>query len=227
MCLDNDEMQEITSLEVQKNNAERVNVYLDGEFAFGLNLMDAAALRKGQKLSEADIATLREKDATVKAFDAAVTYLSYRPRSVKEIRDKLAKKEYSELVIESVIQRLEKYGYVDDRTFAKLWIQDRNRLKPRGKMALRFELRNKGIADAIINELLDEMVDEKDGAYDAASKRIRRMQGKTQREFKKKVGAFLQRRGFSYESANQALERHIAEILEDDPDFFAQDNNRW
>lgn len=220
-------MREITSLEVQKKNTERVNIYLDGEFAFGLNLMDAAVLKKGQKLSEAEIATLREKDAIIKAFDAAVNFLSYRPRSVKEIRDKLTKKEYAEHLIDDVIQRLENYGYVDDRAFAKLWIRDRNRLKPRGKRALQYELRNKGISDTIISELLDEMVDENDGAYEAASKRIRRMQGKTQREFKRKIGAFLQRRGFSYDSANRAIEQHIAEILDEQSDFFAEDDNTW
>ena len=85
-------MPKITRLEQQKNNKDRVNVYLDDEFAFGLNLMDAAHLRKGQELTENDIVELRQKDAIVKSIGIAVNLLSYRPRSTHEIRQKLQKK---------------------------------------------------------------------------------------------------------------------------------------
>jgi SOS response regulatory protein OraA/RecX len=72
------------------------------------------------------------------------------------------------------------------------------------------------------------MVDEKEGAYEAAQSRLRRMRGATEYEFKRKVGGFLQRRGFSYEAANRALERHINELNEREPDYFAEpDDNNW
>ncbi|MEL6525574.1 MAG: hypothetical protein AAFQ07_07675 [Chloroflexota bacterium] len=76
-------MPKVTLLEQQKNNKERVNVYLDGEFAFGLNIMDAMTLKKGQELDAIQIAELRNKDAIVKATDAAANLLSYRPRREK------------------------------------------------------------------------------------------------------------------------------------------------
>ena len=220
-------MRTITLLERQKKNKERVSVYLDGEFAFGINEMDAVMLRTGQQLSESEIDELRQKDAVAKAFDAAATLLSYRPRSKKEIRQRLLKKSFNDVVIDTAIEKLERLGYLDDRAFARFWIEDRNRFKPRGRRALSYELRNKGIADSIIQELLDELVDESDGAYEAAQKRVRSMRGKTKQEFKKKIGSFLQRRGFGYEAVNQALNQLIQEITEEDSSYFAEDENDW
>lgn len=220
-------MPKVTLLERQKKNPERVNVYLDGEFAFGLNVMDALQLKKGQELDETSIAELQHKDSIVKAIDVAVNLLSYRPRSKHEIRQKLGKKGYEEFVIETAIERMVTMGYLDDHAFARFWIESRNRSKPRGKRALSYELRNKGVSDAIIRDLLDDMVDENAGAYEAAQKRIRRMRGKTQYEFKQKVGAFLQRRGFNYEAVNQVLETVIEELQETEPDFFAESDNDW
>ena len=220
-------MPKVTLLERQKKNKERVNVYLDGEFAFGLNIMDAMQLKKGQELDETAIAELKHKDDITKAIDAAANLLSYRPRSTHEIRQKLGKKGYDEFVIETAIERMVNLKYLDDRAFARFWIESRNRGKPRGKRALSYELRNKGVADAIIRELLEDMVDEQSGAYEAAQKRIRRMRGKTEYEFKQKVGAFLQRRGFNYEAVNQALDTIIEELHETEPDFFAETDNDW
>jgi regulatory protein len=215
-------MQTITLLERQKNNPERVNVYLDGEFAFGLNEMDAVTLRKGQQLTESEIDELRQKDAVVKAVDYAANLLSYRPRSTKEIRERLLKHSFNDVVADAAIEKLLGLGYLDDRAFARFWIEDRNRFKPLGRRALSFELRNKGIEQAIIQELLEEIVDESDGAYEAALKRVRQMRGTTKREFKQKIGAFLQRRGFGYEAVNGALTQLIQELAEDDPEFFTE-----
>lgn len=222
-------MPKVTRLERQKRHTNRVNVYLDGEFAFGLNEMDAAKLSTGQELSPSEIATLRESDAISGAFDKAVNLLSYRPRSKAEIRRRLAKKDYSEHAIAVAIERLARMGYLDDRDFARFWIESRNRHKPRGERALRYELRRKGVSDRIISELLDELVDEKEGAYEAAQSRVRRMRGSTEYEFKRKVGGFLQRRGFSYDAANRALDRIITELNEREPDYFARsdDENDW
>lgn len=216
-------MPTVTRLERQKRHTDRVNVYLDGDFAFGLNELDAAPLRTGQQLSDEEVNELRHKDTIVKAVNKAVDLLAYRPRSTQEIRRKLADKDYPDAAIEAAIQRLERLGYLDDRSFATFWIENRNRHKPRGPQALRYELRNKGVADRIINELLDDLVDEQEAAYDAAQARIRRLRGYTEYEFKRKLGAFLQRRGFGYEATNQALARWIEELQLADPDYFAED----
>jgi len=100
-------MPTVTLVERQKRNKERVNVYLDNEFAFSLNELDAASLRKGQQLTEVQLAEFRHRDEIVKAVDAAVKLLSFRPRSTQEIRQRLQQKSYESGVIEAAIERLQ------------------------------------------------------------------------------------------------------------------------
>lgn len=215
----------ITALEVQKRNKERVNVYLDDEFAFGLNLMDAANLRKGQMLTADEIAVLTDDDAVHKAVERGIDFLSYRPRSIDEVRRNLIKKEIPESAVEEAIIRLQNLGYLDDEAFARFWIENRDTFKPMSPMALRFELRQKGITDNILDTLFDEMLDVEDSAYRAAKKRIQRYRGKTRQEFKHKLSGTLQRRGFSYSIINDVIHCLYDELDEMDPDYFANNED--
>src|ERR1041385_6168697 len=146
----------ITALEVQRNNKERVNVYLDDEFAFGLTMIEAARLRKGQQLTDVEIAALKSTDSVQKAYDSAVRFLGQRPRSTAEVRHNLTDKEVDVSVIDEVIGRLESQGYLDDAAFARYWVANRQQFRPRGARALRFELREKGVPTPIIDEVLTE-----------------------------------------------------------------------
>jgi len=214
----------VTALEVQKRNKERVNVYLDDEFAFGLPIMEAAKLRKGQTLTQVDIDALAHEDAIQKAVDRALDYLSYRPRSTQEVRQNLVKKEVPESVIEIAIERLLRLGYLDDEAFARFWIENRDNFKPMSPRALRYELRQKGIEDKILAPLLDEIVDVHETAYRAIEKRKWRFQGKTRAEFKKKLSGRLQRRGFHFGVINDVIHQLMEELETEDPDYFAYDD---
>src|SRR3954447_21521238 len=92
----------VTALQIQKRNKERVNVFLDGEFAFGVSLQIAMTLKKGQRLSASQIDVLKEDDEGEVAFQRAVRYLGIRPRSSAEIVLYLKRKEYDESLVESV-----------------------------------------------------------------------------------------------------------------------------
>lgn len=210
----------ITALKVQKRNKERVNLYLDGEFAFGLPLMEAAELRCGQCLTEAEIEALIHEGEIQTAFHRALRFLSYRPRSAEEIRRYLVKKELPDSVVAAVIDRLQHRGYVDDRAFARFWIENRNAFKPMAPRALRYELRQKGV-DADVFQTLVEELDVEDAAYRAAVKQIWRYRGKTPQEFKRKLGAMLQRRGFYEDVIQTVILRLQAELAKSDPDCFA------
>jgi regulatory protein len=212
----------ITALEVQKRNSERVSVYLDGEFAFGLPLIEAAKLHKGQNLSDDEIQTLREIDAVTLAVDRAVRLLARRPYSTAEIRRNLASHEVAPSVIDAALETLSRLGYVDDLAFAQYWIENRERFKPRGPRALRYELRQKGIPDAIIETALAE-VEAHDSAYRAAQERMHRLRGLDQSDFRNKLGAFLTRRGFGYDIVREVMDQLINEIEEEQPDFFAHE----
>ena len=96
----------ITALEIQKRNKERVNVYLDGEYAFSLDIMAAAQLHKGQPLDDEAVAGLQAQDEVARAVDRAVRFLTYRPRSVHEIRRNLAEKQTPDVVIDAALEPL-------------------------------------------------------------------------------------------------------------------------
>lgn len=210
-------MGEITLLEVQKRNKERVNVYLDGEYTFSLPIIEAAKLRKGQVLDEQEISELREIDSIARAVDRAVNFLSYRPRSIDEVRRNLEKKDIAESVIDLAIEQLIALGYVDDTAFARFWVENRSQFKPRGQRALRYELRQKGVNDAIISEVLGD-VDDYNNAYKVAQTRIQRFKGTDIDTFRKKMGSFLQRRGFNYDTTKEV----VNQIIEDsEEDFFS------
>jgi regulatory protein len=212
----------VTLLERQKKRKDRVNVYLDGEFAFGLNELDAVLLRKGQQLTDEQVAQLRDKDAVLLAEDSAIRFLSYRPRSIQEVRRHLTDKEIPAPTIEAAIERLQTAGYLDDAAFVLFWIENRNRFQPRGPMALRYELRQKGVDDRLINELVSENVDVDAAALAASQSQLRRYRGKPRQLFRQKMAAFLQRRGFSYSTASQAIRQLIEELTESDPAFFGE-----
>ncbi len=210
----------IPALELHNRNRERVNVYLDGVYSFSLTLIEAARLHKGQTLTDADIAALRGEDDVHKAVDSALRLLAHRPRSLAEIRRNLSEKDIDEAVIAAALERLTNLGYVDDAAFARFWVENRTLFKPLGPAALRYELRQKGVADPIISEVLSDL-DVTESAYRAAAAQARRYRGTDPRTFRQKTGSFLQRRGFSYAIITEVTNRLIDELSADDGDFFA------
>lgn len=199
-------MRKITALKAQKKNPHRVNVYLDGEFAFGLARIVAAWLNVGQELSNQKITELLEQDAEELAYQRALKLISYRPRSETEIRNNLLKHKVSDQVISSTLTRLREASLVDDRAFASAWVENRTEFRPRGKFALRYELIKKGIGEEIIDEIL-ESVDEESLAYHASIKKCRQLKNLDEKEFTKKLIAFLSRRGFDYDTAKLTVAR--------------------
>ena len=196
----------VTALKKQKRNAQRINVYLDGEFAFGLSRYAAAWLQIGQELSPEKIQELQDIDAQEVAYQRALNFISYRPRSEAEVRQNLQKHDTPEEIITEVINRLRRSGLVNDLQFAQTWIENRSAFRPRGRRALGMELRQKGIAREAIDQALHDL-DEEKLAYQAALKQSRKYSGLERAIFWQKMSAFLARRGFNYEVAKPAIEQ--------------------
>ncbi len=212
----------ITAITVQKRNPQRVNVYLDGEFAFGLAKVVAAWLQVGQELDEEAIARLRAADAHEQAFQRALHYLNYRPRTEAELRRYLQKRGLDEALIESTIDRLRELKLIDDAAFAQRWVESRNTFRPRGRRALRAELRQKGLDEDLIAQALTQ-VDEEALAYQAAQKALRRYRGLAWPEFRRKLSAYLARRGFPYAVVQEVVTRVWAEVSPPSPSAPAED----
>jgi regulatory protein len=201
----------ITSLRYQKKDPERVSVYLDGRFAFGVPAIVAAQLTPGQYLSASDMEVLQEQGKAEGAYNRALNYLSYRPRSKWEIVTYLERRGLGEDNIEGIVGRLERAGLLDDEAFAAYWVENRERFRPRGLRGLRFELKRKGISDAIIDRVLAS-VDASAGAYQAASRKVRQLSHLDRASFRRKLVEYLARRGFDYDVAQETAERYWLEL---------------
>jgi regulatory protein len=187
----------ITALRFQKRNKDRVNVYLDGKFAFGLAALEAARLKVGQSLGDEDVARLQRQDEVERAYERALNFLSYRPRSGAEVRRNLGKKKVELEVVETVVERLERSGLLDDREFARYWVENRLQFNPRGARALRQELWEKGVPDPITSQVL-EGFDEEAAARKVAEAGARRLAHLGRSDFRRRLKAYMARRGFSY-----------------------------
>ncbi|MGC1376972.1 MAG: RecX family transcriptional regulator [Anaerolineales bacterium] len=205
-------MRKITAITAQKKNPNRVNISLDDEFAFGLSRIVAAWLRTGQELSDEKIAALQTEDAREVALGKALRFLGYRPRSVQEVRENLQKHEIPENVIEEVLKRLQETNLLNDQQFAQAWVENRGAFRPRSRRALAMELRQKGLDDEVVQGALEANVDENALALEAARKHMRKVERLEWPDFRRKLGGFLGRRGFSYAVVAPVLRQVWSEI---------------
>jgi regulatory protein len=190
----------VTALEPQARDPERVNLFLEGRFAFGLSAAVAAeaGLRVGVVLTGEAVAALLRQEASEQALQQALLLLSYRPRSEREIRRALQQKGHAPETAEGVVARLRDLHYLDDEAFALSWVENRQRFRPRGARLLRAELRQKGVAPETTDQAIaDAGGDERALALAAAEKRAAGLEAADYPEFGRKVGGFLSRRGFA------------------------------
>lgn len=190
-------MAKITAIESQKRDPDRVNIHLDGEYAFALTRIVAAWLRLGQELTQEKIASLQEADGLENAYRQALLFLSYRARSASEICQNLRKHKIPEGLIGQTLERLKESRLVDDEQFGRAWVENRNAFRPRSVRALAVELRQKGLSDEAAKSAM-EGLDEQALAYQAGLKKMRRLQSTEWEDFRRKLSEFLARRGFPY-----------------------------
>jgi regulatory protein len=201
----------ITELKVQKRNPNRVNVYLDGEFAFGLTRIVAAWLAVGQELSDEKINRLQTEDAREAAYQQAINFISARERTEAEVRRKLVERGVEDGIIPEVLERLQRSGLLNDSRFAHTWVENRSEFRPRSRRALAYELRQKGLPDEAIRAAVASVEDE-DLAYQAAMKYAPRLRQLDWPEFRQKLYAFLARRGFSFDTCRSVAARVWSDI---------------
>lgn len=190
-------MAKITAIEPQKRSPDRVNIHLDGEYAFSLARIVAAWLKVGHEINQDKIKSLQTEDARERAYQQATLFLSYRARSESEIRQNLRKHAIPESAIEQTLERLRTEQLANDEQFARAWVENRNTFRPRSRRALTLELRQKGLSDEVAQSALNN-IDDEALAYEAGLKKARRLESLEWDEFRKKLSDFLARRGFSY-----------------------------
>lgn len=208
----------ITALRAQAKDPQRVNLFVDGTFALGisLNTISQEKLYVGKVLSEADFARLDQAEQRDKALHTAMGLLEVRPRSVAELRERLLRKDFSPEACDRAIERLRELGMLDDAAFARQWVENRQTFRPRGASALRDELRRKGVDRTLIEDVLssEEIAEgEPERARQIAQAALRKYAGAPDRStFQRKLGGYLQRRGFSFATIAPILDQLWAEL---------------
>lgn len=203
----------VTRLEPQKKNPGRMNVYLDGEFAFGISLAVAPWLKEGDQISQNKITALQTEDDLENAYQRALNFLSYRSRSEQEIRQNLHKAKVADEIIDAVLDKLRAGSFVNDNEFAREWVENRIKFRPRGKRALSSELYQKGISNQIIEETLQDL-NEEQLAYDLARKKMAKHIHLERKAFQKKMYGYLSRRGFDYSLSKEVINNIWIELEE-------------
>ena len=196
----------ITKLERQRSG-RRINVHIDGEFAFAVGAELAAERRlvEGEELTAGHLRILRDLEAKDTAYKAALRLLSYRPRSEQELRKRLRLKKMSARSIESALARLRRNGLIDDPAYARFYVESR---PARSKRMVRYELGARGIAAETADDATDRIDDEQQ-AYAAAEKRARRLSCEDAVTFNRRMTAFLASRGFAYGAIQRTLARLV------------------
>ena len=201
-------MPTITAIEKQKR-ARRVNLHLDGEYALSLrlDLISTAHLAVGTELTAGQRRELEAEDQRLGAMESALRLLAMGPRSEHDLRERLGRRRgFRHEAVDAAIQRMRELGYLNDSAFARFWVESRQAGTPRSRRALAFELNRKGVGREEQESALEDVSDT-DAAYDAAQRRLRALSGADRQTFERRLGSFLNSRGFGYGVARATIQR--------------------
>lgn len=191
----------ITSIKQQKDK-NRVNIYLDGKFGFGIDLENFVKLnlKVEQELTSEEIEEIKAKAGFQKSLNRLIAYASRRPRSEKEIKDWFKRKEVPQEFYDRLIEKLKKFDMFGDERFAKFWVESRMSFRPKSKRIMNYELRIKGVNKDIIDKVLSEInLDEAKIAKELVEKKMYKWEKFDKQTKRKKMSEFLARQGFGWD----------------------------
>ena len=217
-------MPTISAIEPQKKRQNRFNLFLDGQFSLSISQETLVRyhVKVGQQLDQPLLEEIVKGEQYAALFNRALHFLSYRPRSEKEVRDflkRITKRESDSIhavVVESVMSKLAEIGQVDDLAFAKWFVESRLRARPKGVRLLKMELAQKGVDREVVDEAVSIVqkeqghegnIDEVELAYRAVAKKAPGWQKLDARRFREKVTGFLGRRGFDWDTIKAVIDR--------------------
>ncbi len=197
----------ITSFEKSNKNKDMISIFIDKQYAFSMPEEEYIRLGLYEKseITEEDLSYIKREVLQKCAKSKAITYVSFKLLSEKELFNKLQSKGFDEDTIKIVVDDLKAMGYINDKIYAQKFVFERSKLKPKSKKMLKMELNNRGISDDIIDEVLDNF------EYDEvtiAERLIRKKFGKydlNDPKIENKVISFLMHRGFQYEIIKNGL----------------------
>ncbi len=201
----------ITKIEKQKKDKHRYNIFLDGEFAFGLyeDTVLKFGLRTEDEIDDVKASEIKEFDEFGFGKKIAYSLLAYKQRSKKEIVKKLKQKKISYKIIDEIVELLEKQKYLDDKAYAKNYLDDRLNSKPIGKRLAKLKLFEKGIEKELIEATVNENYSD-DKVIGLAAEVLKKYEKKIRyrdaADKKNKCYRYLISKGFDHETAGKVLE---------------------
>ncbi|NLZ35282.1 MAG: recombination regulator RecX [Clostridiales bacterium] len=201
----------ITKIEEQKKNKDRVNIYIDDEYAFSLS--KEVLIKEGLKLKEkVDIDRIKKaakEDDYLKCKSAALKIIDRSYKTEKEIWGKLLKKDFDIETINRIISFLKEYNFLSDIDYAKMYIKDKS--KSQGKNKIKYNLLKKGLNDTLIEQEISKInsEEEEETAYYLANKKYNILIKREKDNYKlsQKLYRFLVTRGYSYEIASKVIKK--------------------
>ncbi|MFV9509776.1 RecX family transcriptional regulator [Tepidibacillus sp. LV47] len=213
----------ITKITKQKQNSKRYNIHVNDQYAFSVHedVLIAKRLIKGKEITNEDIETILKEEEENKIWQKAIKYLSFRPRTRKELEKYLIAQDYEQEMIQNVILKLQAKKWLDDRRYAEEFVEEQIRLKPKGKKLIAQEMKRKGISSTYIQESLSKINSETEYqmALELAKKKALQNRKEDWVTIQRKVGGYLRRKGFSYEIIWQILHDLKKDLsIDSDPD---------
>ena len=206
-------MKKITKIEYQKKNKDRVNVYIDDNFSFGidLNIMIKYSLTKNMELSDEFIEDILKAEEEINVYNYGLTVLSRSLKSEKQLKEKMLEKGYDTDLVDKVIERLKKRKYINDEYSCDSLINSRINGAKYGKRRIAQELYEKGVDREITEDKLREISDEEEfeRAYELGIKKFKSIKEEDTRKKSGKLSNYLIYRGFDYDTVKKV----VAKIL--------------
>lgn len=200
----------ITAIKQQVKRQNRYSIFVDEKYAFSLSesaLLDQK-IRIGLELSPDELQALKEASKIDKAYNLTLAFVARRSRSEWELRDYFRRKDIDEDAGELILGRLKDFGYVNDLSFARSWVDNRRLLKPVSRRRLVMELRQKHVADDIVRQVLEE---DETSDRDTLKDLVERKRKQTRYQDDMKLMQYLVRQGYSYGDVKSALRAEEAD----------------
>jgi regulatory protein len=213
-------MPTITKITEQKRRANRRNIFLDGKFAFGVNLNVVARfrLREGMTISDEQVQEIQKGELRQEVFDKATEFLGMRLHSRAELFKKLMRREYGESVINDVLDQLEKLNYIDDARFATTKAMSAAQHKHHGRRRAFVELLKTGVDRHVADKALDDVYDTHDSlatARELARKKVPSLKKLDPIVARRRLAGMLLRRGFDYDTVRPVIDEVLGPDSQD------------
>ena len=216
-------MPKVTQIVEQKKRANRRSVFLDGAFAFGVNLNVVARFRlhEGQELTAEDVEAIQKGAVRQECFDHAMRFIEKRMQSRAELKTKLTRQEYGPAVIESVLDQLTELDYVNDARFAAGRAESAAVYKHHGPNRARMELAKKGVSRETARQAVEQVYEGHDTAATARALAMKKMNSLLRLEphvARRRLMGMLLRRGFDFDTIRPVIEEALGRFNEEPAD---------